>query len=238
MSVIDFHSHILPGIDDGSRNVEKSLGMLQISASQGVDIIAATSHFYATEDRISSFLDRRQNAFEQLKQCLTEKDEYPEIVVGAEVAFFSGISRAERLEDLTYQGTDLLLLEMPFSPWTKADIDEIKYILERRRMKVLLAHLERFLTIPGNKKKIYELLELPVYVQINAESFEQWGERRQIFKMLKKKGMIFLGSDCHGVHHRAPNLIKGRNALEKKMGKAFMDEMDAQALYLLNREER
>lgn len=56
--------------------------------------------------------------------------------------------------------------------------------------------------------------------------------------MLKKKGMIFLGSDCHGVHHRAPNLIKGRNALEKKMGKAFMDEMDAQALYLLNREER
>ncbi len=238
MSVIDFHSHILPGIDDGSRNVEKSLGMLQISASQGVDIIAATSHFYATEDRISSFLDRRQNAFEQLKQCLTEEDEYPEIVVGAEVAFFSGISRAERLEDLTYQGTDLLLLEMPFSPWTKADIDEIKYILERRRMKVLLAHLERFLTIPGNKKKIYELLELPVYVQINAESFEQWGERRQIFKMLKKKGMIFLGSDCHGVHHRAPNLIKGRNALEKKMGKAFMDEMDAQALYLLNREER
>lgn len=154
------------------------------------------------------------------------------------MAFFSGISRAERLEDLTYQGTDLLLLEMPFSPWTKADIDEIKYILERRRMKVLLAHLERFLTIPGNKKKIYELLELPVYVQINAESFEQWGERRQIFKMLKKKGMIFLGSDCHGVHHRAPNLIKGRNALEKKMGKAFMDEMDAQALYLLNREEK
>ena len=151
MSVIDFHSHILPGIDDGSRNVEKSLGMLQISASQGVDIIAATSHFYATEDRISSFLDRRQNAFEELKQCLTEKDEYPEIVVGAEVAFFSGISRAERLEDLTYQGTDLLLLEMPFSPWTKADIDEIKYILERRRMKVLLAHLERFLTIPGTK---------------------------------------------------------------------------------------
>ena len=42
----------------------------------------------------------------------------------------------------------------------------------------------------------------------------------------------------HGVHHRAPNLIKGRNALEKKMGKAFMDEMDAQALYLLNREEK
>ena len=56
MSVIDFHSHVLPGIDDGSRNSEESLGMLQLSASQGTDIMAATSHFYATEDRISSFL--------------------------------------------------------------------------------------------------------------------------------------------------------------------------------------
>ena len=56
MSVIDFHSHVLPGIDDGSRNSEESLGMLQLSASQGIDVMAATSHFYATEERISSFL--------------------------------------------------------------------------------------------------------------------------------------------------------------------------------------
>lgn len=55
MSVIDFHSHVLPRIDDGSHSSEESLGMLQISASQGIDVMAATSHFYATEDRISSF---------------------------------------------------------------------------------------------------------------------------------------------------------------------------------------
>ena len=54
MSVIDFHSHVLPRIDDGSHSSEESLGMLQISASQGIDVMAATSHFYATEDRISS----------------------------------------------------------------------------------------------------------------------------------------------------------------------------------------
>lgn len=187
MSVIDFHSHILPGIDDGSRNVEKSLGMLQISASQGVDIIAATSHFYATEDRISSFLDRRQNAFEELKQCLTEKDEYPEIVVGAEVAFFSGISRAERLEDLTYQGTDLLLLEMPFSPWTKADIDEIKYILERRRMKVLLAHLERFLTIPGIKRRYMNCWNFLFMFRLMQRVLNSGGNEDRFLKCLRRR---------------------------------------------------
>lgn len=240
MSVIDFHSHVLPRIDDGSHSSEESLGMLQISASQGIDIMAATSHFYATEDRISSFLERRKRSEERLKeqidQQLTQQENLPKMVMGSEVAFFSGISRAERLEELTYEGTNLLLLEMPFSKWGKSDIEEVSYIIEHRELRVMLAHLERFLAIPGNKKWIYELMELPVYVQINAGSFERWGERRQIAKMLKKKGMIFLGSDCHGLHHRKPNLKEGRDALLKMMGSAFMDEMDEAAARLLGLE--
>lgn len=91
--------------------------------------------------------------------------------------------------------------------------------------------------IPGNKKKIYELMELPVYVQINAGSFERWNERRQILKMIKKKGMIFLGSDCHGIHHRVPNLENGREALEDMMGSAFINEMDKEAASLLGMED-
>lgn len=188
MSVIDFHSHVLPRIDDGSHSSEESLGMLQISASQGIDVMAATSHFYATEDRISSFLNRRRCSEERLKermnQELTKEERIPRLIMGAEVAFFTGISRAERLEELTYEGTDLLLLEMPFTKWNKSEIEEVRYILERRKLRVMLAHLERFLMIPGNKKRIYELMELPVYVQINAGSFERWGERRQILKMM------------------------------------------------------
>ena len=176
MSVIDFHSHVLPRIDDGSHSSEESLGMLQISASQGIDVMAATSHFYATEDRISSFLNRRRWSEERLKermnQELTKEERIPRLIMGAEVAFFTGISRAERLEELTYEGTDLLLLEMPFTKWNKSEIEEVRYISERRKLRVMLAHLERFLMIPGNKKRIYELMELPVYVQINAGIFD------------------------------------------------------------------
>ena len=234
MSVIDFHSHVLPRIDDGSHSSEESLGMLQISASQGIDVMAATSHFYATEDRISSFLIRRRCSEERLKermnQELTKEERIPRLIMGAEVAFFTGISRAERLEELTYEGTDLLLLEMPFTKWNKSEIEEVRYILERRKLRVMLAHLERFLMIPGNKKRIYELMELPVYVQINAGSFERWGERRQILKMIRKKEQIFLGSDCHGLNHRVPNLKNGREALEKMMGSTFIDKMDTRIL--------
>ena len=228
MSVIDFHSHVLPRIDDGSHSSEESLGMLQISASQGIDVMAATSHFYATEDRISSFLNRRRCSEERLKermnQELTKEERIPRLIMGAEVAFFTGISRAERLEELTYEGTDLLLLEMPFTKWNKSEIEEVRYILERRKLCVMLAHLERFLMIPGNKKRIYELMELPVYVQI--------------LKMIRKKEQIFLGSDCHGLNHRVPNLKNGREALEKMMGSTFIDKMDKEAAVLLGLEDK
>ena len=230
MSVIDFHSHVLPRIDDGSHSSEESLGMLQISASQGIDVMAATSHFYATEDRISSFLNRRRWSEERLKermnQELTKEERIPRLIMGAEVAFFTGISRAERLEELTYEGTDLLLLEMPFTKWNKSEIEEVRYILERRKLRVMLAHLERFLMIPGNNKKIY------------AGSFERWGERRQILKMIRKKEQIFLGSDCHGLNHRVPNLKNGREALEKMMGSTFIDKMDKEAAVLLGLEDK
>lgn len=55
MSVIDFHSHILPGIDDGARNLETSLAMLRQVSSQGVDYMIATPHFYASHDRVDAF---------------------------------------------------------------------------------------------------------------------------------------------------------------------------------------
>ncbi len=173
-----------------------------------------------------------------MNQELTKEERIPRLIMGAEVAFFTGISRAERLEELTYEGTDLLLLEMPFTKWNKSEIEEVRYILERRKLCVMLAHLERFLMIPGNKKRIYELMELPVYVQINAGSFERWGERRQILKMIRKKEQIFLGSDCHGLNHRVPNLKNGREALEKMMGSTFIDKMDKEAAVLLGLEDK
>ena len=52
MAVIDFHSHILPGIDDGSKNVQMSLEMLKRASEQGVDVMLATSHFYASRHRM------------------------------------------------------------------------------------------------------------------------------------------------------------------------------------------
>lgn len=231
MAIIDMHCHILPGVDDGARDVETSLAMLEASRAQGVQYMVATPHFYATRDRVDTFLDRRREAWETLKSRMGA--DYPGIVLGAEVAFFRGISRAERLEALRIEGTDCLLLEMPFRPWSEDDVDEVSEILEKRGYTIILAHIERYLAMRGNADYIGNLLELPVLAQINAESLLDWRQRGKLIKMVRNGQVHLLGSDCHGIHHRPPNLGEGREILRKKTGTEYLDRIDRRSEELL-----
>ena len=231
MAIIDMHCHILPGVDDGARDVETSLAMLEASSAQGVQYMVATPHFYATRDRVDTFLDRRREAWETLKPRMGA--DYPGIVLGAEVAFFRGISRAERLEALKIEGTDCLLLEMPFRPWSEDDVDEVSEILEKRGYTIILAHVERYLAMRGNADYIGNLLELPVLAQINAESLLDWRQRGKLIKMVRNGQVHLLGSDCHGIHHRPPNLGEGREILRKKTGTEYLDRIDRRSEELL-----
>ena len=231
MAIIDMHCHILPGVDDGARDVETSLAMLEASRAQGVQYMVATPHFYATRDRVDTFLDRRREAWETLKSRMGA--DYPGIVLGAEVAFFRGISRAERLEALKIEGTDCLLLEMPFRPWSEDDVDEVSEILEKHGYTIILAHVERYLAMRGNADYIGNLLELPVLAQINAESLLDWRQRGKLIKMVRNGQVHLLGSDCHGIHHRPPNLGEGREILRKKTGTEYLDRIDWRSEELL-----
>lgn len=231
MAVIDFHSHILPGIDDGSKNVEMSMKMLEMSREQGVDVMLATPHFYASRHRVDAFLERRAAAYQKLME--TKKDFGPELKLGAEVAYFTGISQADRLEELTIEGSNAILLEMPFVPWTGRMIREVEEIISKRKLTVILAHLERYMGQPDSRQYIPELLDMPLFVQINAESLLGWRKRRPLLKMFDRGEAHLLGSDTHRVEKREPNLGQGRQVLQKKLGKAFLDEMDERGSRLL-----
>ncbi len=223
--IIDFHSHILPGIDDGSRNRDITEQMLEASASQGVGLMLATPHFYASRDRMDHFLEKRERAWECIRDL---REKYPiQIRKGAEVAFFRGISRAERLDELTIEGTRVLLLEMPFEPWEPSDVDEVEDLIDKRGYGILLAHMERYLDLPGNKTLVEELLSLPLSVQINAQSLTVWRGRGRLVKMFRNGRAHVLGSDTHGIHRRPPNLGDGRAVLAKRLGEAFLAQMDA-----------
>lgn len=233
--IIDFHSHILPGIDDGSRDLDTSMAMLEQIRAQQTDILIATPHFYAMQDRIETFLQHRQQAYDAFCKAIAGRGwtDYPQILTGSEVAFFNGISRSEEICRLTIEGTDLLLLEMPFALWNEHIIEEVSNLIQDRHLRIMIAHLDRFIRMPGNKKYIRQLLELPVYVQLNAECLTDWRHRHIFLKMLEEGTAHVLGSDCHGAHHRVPNLKAGRDMIQKKKGIQLLEKIDRQGYELL-----
>ena len=89
--MIDFHSHILPGVDDGSVSLEQSIAMLQEEAKQGIHCVIATPHFYPEQEDVDTFLQRRDAAEAALRKEMEKYTDLPKLLVGAEVFYFSGI---------------------------------------------------------------------------------------------------------------------------------------------------
>ena len=105
--MIDLHTHILPGVDDGSPDAATSAQMLALLQQQGVDTLAATPHFYAWNDTPEAFLQRRRQGFERLQEAGIDTSH---ILPGAEVAYFDGMSKSQVLQQL--QGQQCLFLPL------------------------------------------------------------------------------------------------------------------------------
>ena len=224
--MFDFHSHILPRIDDGSRNVNESLKLLRESARQGVTAMAATSHFYASEHSPEKFLARREAAW----KCLAPHLEtgMPDIWLGAEVHYFEGMARSEDVSLLRLEGTSLLLVEMPMSRWTTRMVDALLDLNSRQDTTVLLAHIERYLSMQD--AKTWNLLRSEgVKMQVNASFFWNHKTRRKALGMLKKREIHALGSDCHNMETRLPRLGDAMREISGRLGK--------EALVWLRRQE-
>ena len=220
---IDLHSHILPQLDDGSDSVEMSLAMLYQMAEQGVDVVCATSHYYAKYNSIPTFCERRAEAMERLSSVLTA--ELPRVLPAAEVAYFPHMEEQD-LTPLCIQGTRTLMLEMPFSDWTGLQLETVEALVLDCRYDVVLVHPERFCFSKSNRHKLEKLAELPIGLQVNAGSLLRWGTRRLALDLLQMAQYPLLGSDCHNLTSRPPNLKEGRKVVMQKLGEAFLKKID------------
>lgn len=217
----DFHAHLLPGIDDGSDCVETSLAMLDMWRRQGIGRVCATPHFDGERTTPERFLRRRDDAWRALRAAMDA--EHPEILLGAEVSFFSGISGAEDLPRLCLAGTDLLLLEMPFVRWTDRMLEEVADI-RRRGVVPVAAHLERYLAL-NPRRTIRRFLEMDILVQCNAAFFLSFRTAGKALSLLRTEKVHFLGSDAHNITSRPPNLRAALDRIERKLGPAAIDRL-------------
>ena len=229
--MIDFHSHILPSIDDGSRNVSESLLLLSQLREQQVTTVVATPHFYANEQSVDTFLKRRQRAYESLLE-VSGADDVPSFYLGAEVLYYSGISRLDGLSRLCIQGTRLLLLEMPMTRWTTSVVQEVLEIVNNLNLTVVLAHIERY--IKWQKPEVFDLLRNNgVIMQVNASYFIERLTRRSALRQLGRGEIQLLGSDCHRMDARPPRLGEAAAIIRRKYGDELLDVLHTYANDLL-----
>lgn len=200
-TMFDFHTHILPNVDDGSQSVAESLAMLAELTRQGVSGVAATPHYYAHCSSPDRFFEARQDAWNRLKPNLPP--ETPEIRLGAEVQYFEGIHRLRELEQFRLEGTNLLLIEMPMCKWTDRMQSCILEINRQDTITVLLAHIERYMRYQ-NAKVLDKLQSEGVLMQASASFFIE--KHRTALKLFRKGRIHLLGSDAHNMTQRAPNL--------------------------------
>lgn len=223
----DFHSHILPGVDDGSKSVSESLEMLRLEAGRGIRRVVATPHFYAHHDTPERFLRRREDALEQLRIAMEGQPELPEIIPGAEVYYFPGMSESEALLELTIGENGYILLEMPQPPWTETMYREIEAIYVKRGITPILAHIDRYIGPFRTHGIPKRLEELPVLIQANSEFFLDRHTSRMALRMLQSDQIHLLGSDCHNLTSRKPDLGDALALIEKRLGENVVERVCA-----------
>ena len=233
----DIHSHILPNMDDGAKSPEMSCEMLMASREQGVDSVVLSPHFYPDREAPASFLSRRLESAKKLLSTVEESgnsEKMPEMFLGAEVAFYEGISHTGEIENLCIAGTDYLMIEMPFVKWSKRTVEELFRVKDSAGVQIILAHIDRYFSF-FDKSTLSDLLYHDVILQTNAEAFTHFSTRRRVLPMVGSGDIKFLGSDCHNTDSRKPNISAALTQIKKKLGEDALYDLEAYSRWIKNK---
>lgn len=225
--MIDFHTHILPCIDDGASSVEESIALIEQISNAGISTIVATPHFYANQNYPQTFLENRERAYNEIKDKLPRNS--PKILLGAEVHYFSGMGLCKELKLLTISGTNLLMVEMPYSNWNEEMFADLYKIQNEMSLQVVIAHLDRYTVNFENRSFIKRFLEEEDFIiQYNLEAFNSILKRNIYVNCLKEKRIFLLGSDCHNLNSRPAKWDSVYPILIKKLGKQRLNRIEQQ----------
>lgn len=218
----DFHTHILPRLDDGAASKETALQMLAALERQNVGRIVFTPHFYVDLVSVQDFLTKRRNAFSSInEQRFNEIDKK----LGAEVYLVPGLSALEGLELLCIENTDYLLVELPYKKITPQTIQEIESISSGKGLHILLAHIDRYFKFitPEELTEVFGCCE--VVYQVNTECFKDSLKRKGVFELMGYGVPVVLGTDAHNTTTRPPDFGSAVKAIEKEYGGRYLQRI-------------
>ena len=215
--MIDIHSHLLFGVDDGSRTLEESVHVIKKLSEVGYTDIILTPH-YINDSTYVSTREENLDVLKRLKVGLIRNNVNVNLYLGNEIYIDSEIANLLKNNIISsLNDTKYLLIELPMSGENEIYYD-IFLDLINMGYKVILAHPERYISFQKDFNKIYELKELGVLLQSNVGSVlgdYGRGAKKTIKRLLKENLITFMGTDIHHNKEEYTFVLKDK----KKMGK-------------------
>lgn len=232
----DIHSHILPKVDDGPRDLENSRQCLRDLALGGVTHLAFTPHFYPDQKTVEAFLEKREKGYQKILTA-PELENFT-YTLGAEVYLTGTLFNNENLARLCYQGTNLMLVEPEYADsFTNSLRIRIHRLTEEYEITPIVAHVDRYPFLWKDVKKMMYLRDMGCLLQVNLSSFTEAFSRRHALRLADEGLIHFLGED---VHHWAIPAEKRRKkiAFWEKKRPGFVDQLTGKAVEMIFSKEK
>lgn len=235
--MIDIHTHILYGVDDGVTTLEESLKCIEACYLQGVRGIFLTPH--RKKGQFESSTEKRQAHFACLQAEVRKR--FPELQLFYGEEIYVSFDALKKIEEGTWKSLEngaFVLIE--FHPALHyAEMEQTVVQLRCMGKCPVLAHIERYEPLAFDAVKVERLIQKGAYIQVNAKNvlpMKLWGEKNKEYKKRVKffleKGMVhFVASDVHSFAEENLCLLKAYQQVEKKYGKERAD-----LLFLKNQE--
>lgn len=225
IGMYDVHCHIIPGVDDGARNIDMAMELLRMEYKDGVRNIILTPHF--RREMFEPSMDEILTSYEKLKANAAKEFEI-RLFLGCE--YHVNMNIADDLANgrrPTMAGSRYVLCEYSGAS-EAAFIKERSYHLISRGFIPVLAHIERYPSLTKNFELIEELTELGCLMQINAGSIlgeDGFAVKRFCKKMIHYDLLHLIGSDAHDLKKRVPRMGACSEYLQKKAGRAYAEKI-------------
>ena len=224
--MIDFHSHILPNIDDGSRSIEETFNLIKEAKKVGFEAIISTSHYM--ENYYETDVPEREVWVKAIYENLKTKDIDTKLYLGNEIYFSENIIELlEKRKASTINDTSYVLFELPLNA-EPMNLYDVIYDMLQYKLVPVLAHPERYSFVQKDPDLIYDLIEKGVLMQANYGSIiGQYGEKAQIIvrKFFENNMIHFLGSDVHRQNTIYPKIPMALELISEIIGDDKLEEL-------------
>ena len=229
----DMHTHILPGVDDGARNIDESLTLINRLSCAGITDICLTPHYYTHRESLTDFLKRRTTAFHELSSYVSDD---VNLHLGAEVYVTKYLfSNEDNLKKVCYEGTGYMLTEFPYSSRFEGEsMVHLNKLINNYGITPILAHVERYPYLLKHLNVLEELIDMGIVIQSNACSYSEFPLKIKLTKLLKNGYIHLFGSDAHSLTRNTPDAYNILNEhISKKLDYSVISNINDNSAEIL-----